>query len=569
MNIPHKIPRLKPTAVPCSLAFLLPLAAQAQAQDPERATAAKPKLVVLMVIDQFRDENLDRYRNYFGMGGFRRLEREGARMSSARYSHATTYTGPGHALIASGSYGHTSSIVGNRWFNRRAGRTESMFFDPAASILGVEASPKDDDTSPRNFAGNNLGDQMRLTSGGKSKVIGLSNKDRAAIMLAGKTGRALWFHEAVGGLTSSSFYGAALPPWAAALNARKLPEASFNRVWTALPATLRSEAEIPGQPDDFAFETDVKGLGRTFPHRLTDASGKPTTAFYEAWTATPFATDFQFEAARTAIEAEGLGADAVPDLLGLSLTAPDIAGHAYGADSREVRDSILRLDGQIAGFLDYLSRRFKRGEVVVALTADHGACPLPEWLQQQGIDAGRLKSKPISDAVEAALTARFGAPEGTAKWVLAVEDPGVFLNRDLMAARKLEAPAVERVAADAIAGVPGVAATFLRSNLINGQATGRWGAAMEKSFHAERSGDVLFQVRPFWITGSRETGTSHGSPYEYDNHVPLLFWGAGVRPGLHGHPVDVADLAPTLAALLGISAPAGSEGRALHEVLAR
>lgn len=548
-----------------TLALFSVSAAHAQRNAP----TPKPKLAVVLVIDQFRQEYLTRYAPFFGPAGFKRLQREGATFANANYQHATTYTGPGHAHIASGSYGHTSGIIGNRWFNRGSNRLESMFFDANAQLIGLEASPKDDDTSPRNFWGSMMGDQLRHSNGMRSKVIGLSNKDRAAIMLAGKTGRAYWFHEGAGGLTSSTYYAPQLPTWVQNFNARKLPDTYFNKAWTKV---LPEEAYYLSRRDDFPAETDVKGLGRTFPHVLTDASGKPATAFYEAFTATPFATDYQFEAARAAIENESLGADDYTDLLGVSITATDIAGHAYGPDSQEVQDMIVRLDYQIAGFLSYLDKRFRRGEVVITLTADHGACPLPEYMQTLGVEAGRIKSKSISDAVEAELAKRFGAPNPEAKWVLAVEDPGVFLNRNLMAERKLDAGLVQRAVGDALLTVPGISGYFTRENLLAGQSSSRYAAMFEKAFHPERSGDVLFYTKPFYFNGSygnRENGSTHGSPYDYDTHVPLIFWGAGVKSGTYAQPVAIADLAPTLCSLLDISAPAGSEGRVLWDVLAQ
>jgi predicted AlkP superfamily pyrophosphatase or phosphodiesterase len=559
----HLLAGLASVALSAS-ALSTPSYAQSHLQPP-----AKPKLAVILVIDQFPADYLSLYAPFFGPNGFKRLQREGASLTNARYAHATTYTGPGHALIASGSYGHTSSITGNRWFNRTTGRMESMFFDANARLIGVEASPKDDDTSPRNFIGNMIGDQLRLSNGFRSKVIGLSNKDRAAIMLAGKLGRAYWFHEGAGGLTSSSYYGTELPAWVQTFNARKLPDSYFNKTWTK---SLPESAYYLSRRDDFAGETDVKGLGRTFPHVLTDASGKPTTAFYEAFTTTPFATDFQFEAARAAIENEQLGLDEYTDLLGLSITATDIAGHAYGPGSQEIQDMIVRLDGQIAGFLSYLDKRFKRGEVTLVLTADHGASPLPEYTQSIGIEAGRVKSKSIIDAVESALTARFGAPNPDSKWVVAVEDPGIFLNRTLIAERKLDAAQVQRVAGEAALTVPGISAYFTREGFVSGAiAPSRYAAMYEKTFHADRSGDVLYQVKPFYISGSygnREVGSTHGSPYEYDSHVPLIFWGSGIRADVHAEPVEIADLAPTLSTLIGVSPPAGSEGHALSAVLA-
>ncbi len=532
------------------------------------AERPRPKLAVVIVIDQFRADYLSRYAPFFGEGGFKYLMRGGANLTNAHYTHATTYTGPGHALIGSGSYGHTSGIIGNRWFNRATGRIESMFFDPTAKILGVEASPKDDDTSPRNFIGNNLSDQLLLSNNFQSKVVALANKDRAAIMLAGKLGKAYWYHEGAGGITSSTYYGADLPAWIKTFNARRIPDSYFGKAWTKL---LPESAYRISRADDFAQETDFKSLGKTFPHTLTDKSGKPTADFYEGFTATPWATDYQLDLARVAIAAEGLGADNNPDILGISITAPDIAGHSFGPDSQEVQDIIVRLDRQLAAFFADLNRRFQPGEVLIALTSDHGAASIPEYMAGLGVDAGRIKKKQLDDAITTALNARFGAPAGDAKWILALEDPGVFLNRELIAAKKLDAAEVQRVAGEATLGVRGMMAYFTRAQLVSGQLpSNRWAGFFEKSFHPARSGDVLLMTQPFYFWGSygdRDTGSTHGSPFEYDTHVPLILMGAGVRPGTYAANADIADLAPTLAALLGISAPAGVEGRRLNEVL--
>jgi predicted AlkP superfamily pyrophosphatase or phosphodiesterase len=521
-----------------------------------------------MVIDQFRAEYLTRYAPHFGEGGFKYLMRNGANLTNAHYTHATTYTGPGHALILSGTYGHTSGIIGNRWFNRATNRVESMFFDPAAEILGVKASPKDDDTSPRTFIGTNLCDQLLLSNNFRSKAIAISNKDRAAIMLAGKLGKAYWYHEGVGGMTTSTHYMRDLPAYMKAFNARKIPDSYFGKKWEQL---LPAAAYGVSRPDNSAHETDVPGLGKSFPHTLTDASGKPTTAFYEAFTATPWANDYQLDLARLVIDAEQLGADNDTDVLGISITATDIAGHAFGPDSHEVQDMIIRLDRQLAGFFRDLNRRFKPGEVTIAFTSDHGACPIPEHMASLNVEASRIKKKQLTDAINAALDARYGAPTGDAKWILALEDPGVFLNRDIMVAKKLNAAEVERVVGEAAVTVPGVTQYFTRTQLMNGQMpVSRWSGFFQKAFYPARSGDVLLMTKPYYFWGSygeRETGSTHGSPYEYDTHVPLILLGNGVRSGTYSNTVDISDLAPTLSGLLAISAPPGNEGRRLTEVL--
>lgn len=534
----------------------------------KRDTPERPKLAVVIVVDQFREEYLTRYSKFFGKDGFNRLMKNGARMTNAHYSHATTYTGPGHAQILSGSFGHTNGIVGNRWWNPASKQVETMFYDANAKIEGIELSPKDDDTSPRNFIGNNLSDELLLSNHFKSKAIGIAVKDRSAVMLAGKLGKAYWFHEQKGGMVTSSYYQPTLPAWVKAFNALRIPDSYFGKAWTkSLPESEYSISRV----DDFPQETDFEGLGRAFPHVLSDKSGKPSPGFYTGFTATPFATDYTLQLARTAIESEQLGADEYPDILGVSITATDIAGHAFGPDSHEVEDMIARLDGQLAGFLNYLDARFKKGEVVIALTADHGATPLPEYMATLGIEAGRIKKKQLGDAIEAALTARFGDP-GDQKWTLLLEDPSVFLNPVPIAAKKLNPDEVQRVAGEATLKVKGIAAFYTRAQIMSGNLPpNRWAQMIEKSFYAERSGDVLLVTKPYYFWGSygeKDSGSTHGSPYEYDTHVPMIFMGNGIRPGTYRNNVDITDIAPTLAEVLGVASPVGNEGRKLHEILA-
>jgi predicted AlkP superfamily pyrophosphatase or phosphodiesterase len=548
---------------------------QAFAQQPVTGSfraekSTRPKLVVVVVIDQFRQEYLTRYSKYFGKDGFNRLIKGGANLTQAHYSHATTYTGPGHAQILSGSFGHTNGIIGNRWWNPARNQVETMFYDPDAKIPGVELSPKDDDTSPRNFIGDNLCDQLLLSNHMKSKAIGIALKDRAAIMLAGKLGRAYWFHESLGRMVTSTYYAPDVPAWVQAFNARRIPDSYLGKAWTK---SLPEQEYSMSRADDFPQETDVEDLGKTFPHVLTDKSGKPTPAFYTAFTATPFGTDYTLQLAREAIENEQLGRDEYPDILGVSITPTDIAGHAFGPDSQEIQDMVARLDGQLGEFFNYFDRNFKRSDVVIALTSDHGATPIPEYVNSLGIDAHRIKKKQLSDAITAALDKQFGKPDGDAKWITVLEDPGVFLNHAVIDAKQLDASDVEYAAGEAALTVPGIQAYYTRDQFMNNMTpNNRWAAMYEKAFHHERSGDVLLQPKPFYFWGSygeRDTGSTHGSPYEYDTHVPLLLWGNGIKPGQYSLPVDISDLAPTLANILGVNPPAGNEGRALSEVLSQ
>lgn len=525
---------------------------------------ARPKLVVLIVIDQFRQEYLTRFARYFGPDGFNSLRRRGVCFTGAHYRHAATYTGPGHAVIAAGAYPHRTGIVANNWYNRAAGRREAILYDATARLTGLDAVPTDD-TSPRNFIGSTIGDQLKLATGGRAKVIALSLKDRSAIALGGRLGKAYWFHERAGGIVSSSFYAAELPGWLRRFNARQLPDTYFGQTWDHL---MPPDAYRDTGPDDARWETDLAGLGRAFPHRITGGLQKPGLEFYTAFTATPYATDYELELARAAIEGENLGADTSPDLLAISITANDYAGHAFGPYSQEVQDIAVRTDRQLGEFFRYLSRRFGTDGVLIALTSDHGVAPVPEYAASSGLDAGRIGNAAVHDAIEAALNARFGAAE----WLTALEDPNVYLNEATLRAKRLDREEVARAAGEACMAIPGMAAYFTRGQLLHGSLPpNELAAAVERSFHPERSGDLLLITKPFYFWSSKygalPTGTTHGTPHEYDTHVPLMLAGPGVRPGEYARFVDMADLAPTLAALLGIQAPAGTEGHVIPEVM--
>jgi len=540
-----------------SLWFIPPIAA---APRPARV----PKLVVILVIDQFRQDFLARFAPFFGEGGFRRLMERGANFTDAHYGHAATYTGPGHACIVTGTYGYKNGIIANNWYNRERKQREAMIYDPESQLLDGPTTPADE-TSPRNLIGTALGDQLMLANGGQSRVIALAVKDRAAEMLGGKMGKAYWFSERLGEMTSSTYYGRQLPGWVREFNTRRMPDSLFGKSWERL---LPESAYRISRRDDFPNESDVKGMGRTFPHPVNGKLSSPGPDFYTAFTYTPWANDYEFAVARAAIEAENLGRGSYPDLLGISLTAQDYVGHAFGPESQEAQDLVARTDRQLADFLTYLTARFPPEELLIGFTADHGACPIPEYLNSIGIEAGRIRSADVQATVEQALDARFGAGD----WVLAAEDPSVYLNREEMARKNLAPAEVERAAGEAALTIHGMAAYFTRSALMAGEPSATpLARQVARSFHPERSGDVMLVTRPYYFWGrygSQDTGTTHGSPYAYDTHVPLILFGAGIRAGTHRGRVEIADLAPTLASLLQLNAPSGSDGRVLTEALA-
>lgn len=518
-----------------------------------------PKLVVLLVADQFRSEYLTRFRDDLGKGGFRKLLAEGA-VFDGHYGHQNTYTGPGHALIASGSYGYINGIVQNNWYNRKAKRSEAMFFDPDAKILSASEVSPSDENSPRNFRGTTLGDELRLAQP-EARVVSLALKERSSIALGGRMGVSYFQSETSGEMTSSTYYMKALPDWVRGFNAKKLADASFGATWDRLlPA-----ARYPEKDDD-PREASPKGLGRTFPRQVTGGLKAPGPDYYTVFQQTPFGIDYTFRFAEEALSGERLGQRGVTDLLAISISPTDLAGHSFGPYSAEVHDLVVRLDRSIEGFLAGLAKRFKPGEVLVMFTADHGAVPIPEWSAAHQIDAARLKKAAIKAAIESALSAAYGAGD----WVVALEDPSVYLNRDLIVSKKLDRAAVEQTAGEAALSLPGILGYHTRTQLLNGWLPPtELARAVARSFSPTHSGDLVLVQEPYSFWGKyaeKDAGSTHGSAFHYDADVPLVFLGKSFRPGYYGR-AEMVDAAATLARVLGLTPPAACEGQPLESAI--
>lgn len=524
----------------------------------DAAAVSAPRLVVLLVADQFRADSLTRFAADFGAGGFRRLLREGA-VFRGHYGQQNTYTGPDHALIASGSYGYINGIVQNKWWNQRTRRSEAMLHDPEAKLLEGTTTPEDE-TSPRNFIGSTVGDELIMSSP-SSRVVTLALKDRGAILLGGRLGKAYFQSDVTGAMSNSTYYGPNVPAWVTAWNARKPADAFFGKTWERLlPANRYPEA------DDGLDEGGGKGLGRTFPHKVTGKLAKPGPDFYADLQHTPFGLDLTFDFARAALDGEQLGKRGVTDLLGISITPTDIAGHAFGPRSQEVHDLVVRLDRTLEAFLADLDRRFRPGEVLVVFTADHGAVPIPEQSAAAGLEAARLRKATIKEAVNKALGVRFGAGE----WVVGLEDPSVYLDHGLIEKAKLDPGEVERVAGEAALALPGIIGYHTRTALVRGWLPPtELARAVARSYFPARSGDVILVQAPFSFWGKyaeKDWGSSHGSAYHYDADVPLVLSGKPFRPGAYGE-AEMVDLAATLSEVLGVSRPAACEGHALVDAL--
>lgn len=550
--------------------FLLstPLVLAALLFGPAARGVEDPALVVVISLDQFREDYLERFQSHFVENGFNLFLRQGAVFSNCHYRHSYTKTGPGHGVLLSGVHANVHGIIANDWLDRQTLARVYCCDDLAEKVVGLAESPGGIRSpadrarvarSPRSYLTTTVGDTLKLARGGRPKVIGVSNKDRAAVLMAGQLADAAYYLEGDRFVTST-YYMPALPPWAEAFNAAKKPDAYFGRVWDRLlPVAAYS---IQG-PDDSPNEFTGLGLSPTFPKTITGGEKQPGPKFYEALNHTPFGSELLADFARAALDGEQLGQRGVTDLLAVSFSANDFIGHDTGPDSHEVMDMVLRTDRILADFFHFLDQRVGLARCVIVLSADHGAASSPERLKSLRPDfpAGRVDNGLVLRTCTAALDRAFGPlTEANDRW-LVVDSAWLHLDAGTLARRKVTAADAENVVRGALLSLDFVAAAYTRTQLLNHDVDTELGRRALLSFHAGRSGDVFYQTKPFWI--DFRYGTNHGSSYNYDTHVPLLWFGRGVPAGVRSEPVGVDDLAPTLARLLRLPAPPQSEGRAL------
>ncbi len=518
----------------------------APAGTPPRAE--RPRLIIVITIDQFRNDYLDRFRPHFVEGGFNMLL-QGARFTNCFHAHAVTATGPGHASLATGAHPRTHGIIGNDWYDREQKRIVNCVEDPrerqVASALGPEASRG---ASPRLMSGSTFGDELRQATNFESKVISISLKDRGAILPGGRTANAAyWFSTDSGRFVSSTYYMNALPEWAERFNSSAPGRKYCGKPWQALP-------ETPGAG------------GRTFREfKSEDDPGCESAQFYQWLRSSPYITDVQLAFALEAVRQEDLGQRGVTDFLAVSLSANDAVGHTYGPYSPQVADVTLRTDRALAGFLSEIDSLVGLKNVWILLSADHGVAPTPAFIKEHRLGRGNSPIPQPRTVVQDALTQALGKGE----WVEAASAGYIYLNRTALAKKRVEPEVAERVAAQALERIPGAAAVLTRSQLVRGGMVPR-GLAEKAAlgFNADRSGDVMFILEPFALPNLPETQATHGSPWNYDAHVPLIFWGKAFRPGTYHTPCQTVDMAPTLSAALGLSMPSGVEGKPLMEAIA-
>jgi len=520
------------------LAPLAALCAAIALAAPPLPPPRRPKLILAIVVDQFRYDYLLRYRTDF-TSGLKRLLDQGAVFDDAHYIHVPTVTAVGHSTILSGATPAMSGIVANEWYDRALGKNVTSVTDSNTRLLGAAAGAEG--SSPRRMLVSTVGDEIKM-SGQESKVIGVSIKDRSAILPAGHMADgAYWFDNKSGHWVTSTYYKDALPPWVEKFNATKPAAKATGADW--LPFASKPGAK------PFCNMDAVKG-------------DVPKCRSLEA---SPWGNEMIEEFAEQALAAEKLGQHKGTDVLSVSFSSNDYVGHAMGPDSPEAHDITVRTDRVIGKLFDAIDKSVGMSNVVVFLTADHGVSPVPEVNRDRHMPGGRNISADLSKAIEDGLSARYGAGQ----WIVGREGWQPYFNLTLIASKKLDEAEVQRTAAAIVRRQPHVFAVFTNQQLLNGPMPGGPVAAgVQNGFYYGRSPDLTIIQDPFYLfsTATENSGTSHGTPFNYDTHVPVIFMGTGIKAGHYFQRVAVNDIAPTISAIVGVQEPSGSVGRVLQEM---
>jgi hypothetical protein len=502
------------------LALLLLMAAGlAAAAEP----AKKPKLVLTIVVDQFRYDYLTRYKSEY-KGGLNRLLTQGAVFTDAHFQHFPTVTAIGHSVILTGAMPSTSGIIGNDWYDRGAAKQVASVGDESTKMLGGAGGSG---SSPHRLLVSTVGDELKAATNGKAKVIGISIKDRAAILPSGHAAdAAYWYDNKSGNFVSSTFYFPELPAWVKEFNLKSL-EKYRGAEW--LKGKLPVDAKLPA-----------------------------------ALISSPFGNDLLESFAERVMQAENLGRNTVTDLLSVSFSSNDYVGHDFGPEAPEVRAICLETDRVLDKLFKFIDSSIGMSNVLVVFAADHGVAPLPEATAGRRMPGGRMPARIVQNTVQGALVKKYG--EG--RWILSSPEHSLTLNQDLVQEKKLDRVEVEETIREVVLAIPHVWRVYTRSQLIRGNVgDDPVGRAVMNGFFQSRGADVYVLLEPYWMFGS--SGTTHGTAFNYDTHVPVIFMGPAIRTGIYDDAIIVNDVAPTIADLLEIEIPSGSVGRVLKEIILR
>lgn len=522
----------------------------------------KPRLIVGIVVDQMRYDFLYRFESGYGPGGFKRLLSEGFSCENTRFNYVPTYTGPGHAAIYTGTTPSVNGIIANDWWDPEQKRERYVTSDPRYQTVGGTAG-KVGQHSPAVLLSTTITDELRLSNNFRSKVVGVCLKDRGSILPAGHIpNAAYWFDDASGNWITSSYYpdSTALPDWVQAFNAKKRPEMYTSVQWDKLPGKDYSQSY-----PDWKHHEDANYFpyfNGEMPYDL--AAIRQKTGHVGVIRFTPFGNSLTLDFALEAIEKMELGADEWTDFLCLSFSSTDYIGHQFGIHAEETQDAYYRLDRDLERLLKLLDQKFGKDNVLVFLTADHGGAETPEHLAELRIPSGVFEESKLDPKLEKALEVHFGA---AGNYIQAVNNQQIWFNWDAIAGFDMNPADVIGIVTDYLRNQPGVYDVLSRDDLEHLPADYPFAPELRRGIHPRRSGDLLYQLDPAWHADDKyfgEGGTTHGSSYPYDTHVPLLWYGGIIPTGRTYAPVSITDIAPTLAAMLRINEPNGTTGQIIQ-----
>lgn len=524
-------------------------------------TTQPPKLVVGIIVDQMRQEYLFRFHAKYGNGGFKRLMNDGFMLKNGHYNYTPTVTGPGHASVYTGTTPAIHGIIGNDWYDKNLKKGVNCVEDPQQQVIG---SPEGNgDVSPWRMLSTTVTDELKLFTQKRAKVVGVSIKDRGAVLPAGHMpDGAYWYDSKTGRFITSTYYKTRLPDWVEKFNAQNLADKYLIREWTTL---LPLNQYVESGPDDTPYESTLGGKERpVFPYTLKNLR-KPND--FSLLSSTPFGNDYVTDMAKAAIEGEDMGKDQITDFLAISYSSTDALGHAVGPNAVEIQDMYMRLDKNIEDLLKTLDTRVGQGNYTVFLTTDHAVADVAQYMMDNRIPAGYFDQAQLMTDLNEHLQQYFPGK----KIVETISGGQVFFDQGVFQ-RDPKASGVELLIATELTinfllTQDGIANAYSENVLRQSQFDeGGVKGMVVRGYHQKRSGDVMVVLEPGWYGSDSKQGTTHGSPYAYDTHVPVLFYGAGIKKGSSVRYHAITDIAPTISTLLNIKFPSGCTGQPIQEL---
>ena len=519
-----------------------------------QTTIQRPKLVVGIVLDQMRWDYLYRYYDrYDANGGFKRMLTQGFSCENTMIPYTPTVTACGHSSIYTGSVAAITGITGNTWWDRQQMRTVYCTEDKTVNTVGSGSALGK--MSPKNMLVTTICDELRLATNFRSKVIGISLKDRGGILPAGHSANAAyWYDNTNGSWITSSYYMNDLPKWVNDFNALKQVDKYYQSGWSLLyPINTYQQSTVDEKP------YEAKPFGPRFPYDMKKFAEKDYTKI----AVTPMGNSFTTEFAKAAILGEQLGTDNIPDFVAISYSSPDYIGHSFGPNSIEAEDGFLRFDKELGSFFDFLDNKIGKNQYLVFLSADHGVAHIPEFLQENKLPGGRVYMNTIVNLLNKALNEKYNINN----IIVSDDNYQLHLHHPSLDSAKISKKELSRWIVDKLSVDSGIARVFAIDDLYNVPLPTNIRTMLNNGYYPPRNGDIQIILKSGYIDAFSGTGTTHGLWNPYDSHIPLLWFGWGIKPGKTNKEVSMTDIAPTLAALLHIQMPSGSMGKPIEEVI--